>query len=72
MTEREYLTRPQGNCWVGRTIGEQTTAMVSRYDEDEIFRCEYDGIPLDDDDFETTDVDEALSWLEAKARKYKG
>lgn len=40
---REYMSRPEGNCWVGVSMANGNTAMVSRYGITEEFICEYDG-----------------------------
>lgn len=60
---KTYITRPQGNCWIGQKISNgENMKMVSRYTEDMLFSCEYDGESLGDE-FETRNVDEALAWL---------
>lgn len=59
---REYMSRPEGNCWVGVSMANGNTAMVSRYGITEEFICEYDGEPCGDE-METDDLDKALRWL---------
>jgi hypothetical protein len=60
---KKYLTRPEGNCWVGRVIlNGRNMKMVSRYGIAMIFHCEYDGETMNDE-FETSNVNRALKWL---------
>lgn len=37
---REYMSRPEGNCWVGVNMADGNMAMVSRYGTTEEFICE--------------------------------
>lgn len=59
---REYMSRPEGNCWVGVNMADGNMAMVSRYGTTEEFICEYDGKSCGDE-METTDIEKALRWL---------
>ena len=60
--QRKYLKRPHGNCWVFNQISEEITKMVTRYGEEMVFCCEYDGKSLGDE-FKTSNVNEAINWL---------
>lgn len=62
---KAYITRTEGNCWIGQKINNGSNMkMVSRYSDDMLFSCEYDGESLGDE-FETRNADEALAWLYA-------
>lgn len=57
-----YMTRPEGNCWVGVQMADGNMAMISRFGEAEEYICDYDGVPQGDE-METDDIDKALRWL---------
>ena len=59
---RVYMTRPEGNCWVGVSMADGNMAMISRFGKEQEFICDYDGISLGDE-METEDIDKALRWL---------
>lgn len=59
---RVYMTRSEGNCWVGVSMADGNMAMISRFGEEQEFICDYDGASLGDE-IETDDIDKALRWL---------
>lgn len=40
---RVYMTRSEGNCWVGVSMADGNMAMISRFGEEQEFICDYDG-----------------------------
>lgn len=72
---RNYLLRPQGNCWIGSRTNNGLVKTVTRWSEELVFECEFDGYdctaPPNAQPFTTKDVDAALRWLyEDKWPKY--
>ena len=59
---RVYMTRSEGNCWVGVNMADGNMAMISRFGKEQEFICDYDGASLGDE-METEDIDKALRWL---------
>ena len=43
---RVYMTRSEGNCWVGVSMADGNMAMISRFGEEQEFICDYDGVSL--------------------------
>lgn len=59
---RVYMTRSDGNCWVGVSMADGNMAMISRFGKEQEFICDYDGASLGDE-MKTEDIDKALRWL---------
>lgn len=59
---KQYITRSQGNCWIRHKMLNGNMKMVTRYTDEMLFCCEYDGKSMGDE-FDTKNVDEALKWL---------
>lgn len=60
---RVYMTRSEGNCWVGVSMADGNMAMISRFGEEQEFICDYDGVSLGDE-METEDIDKTCNQIQ--------